>query len=221
MRKVGIFNKDVHYNPSVDEIYKLALTTIPANPHTKQSVITSTGALAAYSHFGTGRVPAAKRIVKEKTTEKDIWWGDINIPFSEKSFLIQRDTAINYLNNARHLYIIDGYGGWDPVNRYKVRVYCTRPYHALFMRNMLIRPTEEQLKTEFSKGIDYEIFNAGEFDTSPLIDGVATERNLKDSGGKACVALNFAEKQLVILGSQYAGEMKKGFFTVAHYVYPT
>lgn len=90
-------------------------------------------------------------------------------------------------------------------------MYCTRPYHTLFMKNMLIRPTEKQLQEDFSKGFDYEIFNAGPFYTSAHVDGV-------DSS--ACVALNFKEKQLVILGTQYAGEMKKGFFTVAHYVYP-
>jgi len=83
LAKAGIVNKSILYNPSVDKIYKRAITTTPSNPHTKPSLITSTGALAAYSHHGTGRVPAAKRIVREETTEDDIWWGDINMELSE------------------------------------------------------------------------------------------------------------------------------------------
>lgn len=55
------------------------------------------------------------------------------------------EIAINYLNNRSRIYVIDGYAGWDPLYRLKVRIYCTRAYHALFMRNMLIVPTEEEL----------------------------------------------------------------------------
>jgi len=64
----------------------LALNSVPANPHTKRTVIASNGALTAFSHFGTGRVPSAKRIVDEETTRDQIWWGKINMPLSEDSF---------------------------------------------------------------------------------------------------------------------------------------
>ena len=80
------------------------------------------------------------------------------------------------------------------------------------MRNMLIRPTEEQLHTDFEDGIDFTIFNAGEFNADPEnTPGVRTHTS---------VALNFKENESVILGTQYAGEMKKGFFTVMHYLMP-
>jgi len=198
-------------NPSVDTIYNIALSTDPGNPHTMKTTVSSKGALVAYSHRGTGRIPACKRIVDEDYSRGDIWWGKINMRLPEKSFRIQRQTAIDYINSRPTMFVIDGYGGHHETNRYKVRVFCTRPYHALFMRNMLIRPTKKQLKTDFEKGIDYTILNAGEFYTSDEIEGI-------DSN--ACVAINFKEKELTILGTQYAGEMKKGFFTVAHYIYP-
>lgn len=71
---------------------------------------------------------------------------------------------MNYLNTRSRLYVVDGYAGWDPEYRIKVRILCTRAYHALFMHNMLIRPTEDELKRDFSNPdkIDFHVFNAGE-----------------------------------------------------------
>ena len=136
----------------------------------------------------------------------------MNTPLPESSWKINRQRAVDWLNTQKRIYIVDGYGGWDPKYRLKVRVICTRPYHALFMRNMLIRPTEEQLHTDFEDGIDFTIFNAGEFNADPEnTPGVRTHTS---------VALNFKENESVILGTQYAGEMKKGFFTVMHYLMP-
>ena len=93
-------------------IYKLALNSTPANPHTPKSVLTSTGALAAYSHYGTGRVPSEKRIVYEETTCDDIWWGKINFPLPESTFDFLVESATDYLNNCPNLFVIDGFGGW-------------------------------------------------------------------------------------------------------------
>lgn len=69
--------------------------------------------------------------------------------------------AIDYINHKGRCIVVDGYAGWDPQNKVKVRVFCTRTYHALFMRNMLIRPTEKELAEDFVKGVDISIFNAG------------------------------------------------------------
>lgn len=106
---------------------------------------------------------------------------------------------------------MDGYAGWDPLYRIKVRVFCTRVYHALFMRNMLIRPSRAELERDFSGDVDYHIFNAGEMYASPRIPGV---------GSETCVSVNLSDQKMVILGSQYAGEMKKGVFGICHYIYP-
>ena len=73
--------------------------------------------------------------------QRQVWWGPVNIQLDEHVFLINRQRAIDYLNTRERLYVIDGFAGWDPRYRLKVRVICSRPYHALFMHNMLIRPT--------------------------------------------------------------------------------
>lgn len=93
----------------------------------------------------------------------------------------------------------------------KVRVIATRPYHALFMKQMLIRGTSDQLDADFSKSIDFTIMNAGEFGADPLTENVTSETS---------VNVNFKQRELVILGTQYAGEMKKGVFGVMHYYMP-
>lgn len=82
------------------------------------------------------------------------------------------------------MYVVDGYAGWDPLYRVKIRVFCTRVYHALFMRNMLIRPTEEELKRDFAGEVDYHIFDAGEMSASPKIPGV---------GSETCVSVNLSD----------------------------
>ncbi|MEC8025772.1 MAG: phosphoenolpyruvate carboxykinase (ATP), partial [Myxococcota bacterium] len=104
---------------------------------------------------------------------------------------------------------IDGYAGWDPKYQLKVRVICARAYHALFMHNMLIRPTKEQL-ANFGEP-DYVILNSGQFPANINTKGMTSD---------ASICLSFDDKQLIILGSQYAGEMKKGIFTVMHYLMP-
>jgi phosphoenolpyruvate carboxykinase (ATP) len=107
--------------------------------------------------------------------------------------------------------VVDGYAGWDLDERIKIRVICTRSYHALFMTNMLIRPTQAELDRDFAGGADYYIFNAGEFRANKHIPDVVND---------TAVSLNFELGKMVILGSQYAGEMKKGVFTIMNYLMP-
>ncbi|MEM8866429.1 MAG: phosphoenolpyruvate carboxykinase (ATP) [Planctomycetota bacterium] len=174
-----------------------------------QAEITSSGAIATDSAAKTGRSPKDKRIVDEPVSHDDVWWGDVNIPLSSDSFAKNRSAAVRYLNSCERLYIVDGYAGWDPEHRIKVRVICSRPYHALFMHNMLIRPNAHEL-AEFGEP-DYVIYNAGSSDADTSVDGVDTTTS---------VALNFANGEFVILGTQYAGEMKKGVFTIMNYLMP-
>ncbi|CAG9317370.1 unnamed protein product [Blepharisma stoltei] len=210
LKKLGIVNRHIYRNLMVPEYYEMCLGKEPANPYTLPTTMSSTGALCAYSASATGRSPKEKRVVKEETTEKDIWWGKVNIPLSEASYEINKQRAIDYLNNRPYLYVVDGYIGWDPKYRLKVRIICTRAYHALFMHNMLIRPTEEELAKDFDH-IDYHVLNAGEFPADTHVEGVTSQTS---------VNVNFKDQKLVILGSQYAGEMKKGLFGVMHYVMP-
>ncbi|KAJ2030762.1 Protein kinase C-like 1 [Coemansia sp. S610] len=173
------------------------------------TAISSTGALIATSGKKTGRSPRDKRVVEEASTVDGVWWGPVNKKLSEESFSVNYERAVNYLNTRERLYVFDGYAGWDPKYRIKVRVVCARAYHALFMNNMLIRPTQEELET-FGEP-DFTIFNAGQCAADPGVEGVGSETS---------VAISFERKQMVILGTEYAGEMKKGVFTVMHYLMP-
>ncbi|KAF5705346.1 phosphoenolpyruvate carboxykinase [Fusarium globosum] len=121
---------------------------------------------------------------------------------------INRERAVDYLNTRSRIYVIDGFAGWDEKYRIRVRVICARAYHALFMRNMLIRPSREELK-DFHP--DYTIYNAGKFPANRYTEGMTSGTS---------VAINFEQKEMVILGTEYAGEMKKGVFTVLFYEMP-
>jgi phosphoenolpyruvate carboxykinase (ATP) len=77
-------------------------------------------------------------------------WGPVNVPIDANTYEIVRERARDYLNICERLYCFDGFAGADPTYRIKIRVICSRPYHALFMHNMLIRPTPEELQ-DFGK----------------------------------------------------------------------
>ncbi|HHO49610.1 MAG TPA: phosphoenolpyruvate carboxykinase (ATP) [Deltaproteobacteria bacterium] len=173
------------------------------------TAISASGALIAMSGAKTGRSPSDKRIVHEPSSSGDVWWGPVNIQLEEHAFEINRERAIDYLNTKSRLYVIDGFAGWDPEYRIKVRIITTRAYHALFMHNMLIRPTPAEL--EAFGDPDYVIFNAGEFSANRHTTGMTS---------KTSVDLHLGRKEMVILGTQYAGEMKKGVFTIMHYLMP-
>ena len=173
------------------------------------TAIAANGAMIAMSGEKTGRSPKDKRIVDEPGSRDHVWWGDVNIKLDEHVFNVNHERAIDYLNTRDALYVVDGFAGWDPRHRIKVRVICSRAYHALFMWNMLIRPTPTELESFGDP--DYTIFNAGAFSANRYTSGMTS---------KTSVALHFARKQFVILGTEYAGEMKKGVFTIMNYLMP-
>jgi len=171
--------------------------------------ISDNGALIAFSGDKTGRCPLDKRVVKEPSSEADIWWDKVNFPLDDHTYLINRERATDYLNTCDHLYVVDAFAGWDPKYRLKIRVICSRPYHALFMHTMLIRPTKEEL-ADFGEP-DFVIFNAGTFPANRLTEGMTS---------RTSIDLSFARNEMVILGTEYAGEMKKGVFSVMNYLMP-
>jgi phosphoenolpyruvate carboxykinase (ATP) len=128
---------------------------------------------------------------------------------SESIWKINRERAVDYLNICSRIYVFDGYAGWDERYRLKVRVVCSRAYHCLFIRNMLIRPTDEELKVFGTP--DFTIYNAGAFPANKYTLGMTSTTS---------VAINFKNREMVILGTEYAGEMKKGILTVMCYLMP-
>jgi ATP-dependent phosphoenolpyruvate carboxykinase len=199
----GIRIHNILRNPSVPKLYEMALR------HESGTAVTSTGALVCTSGKHTGRSPQDKRIVKEPSSENEVWWGPINFPLSDHSFMINRERAIDYLNTRERLFVVDGYVGWVPAHQLKVRVICARAYHALFISNMMIRPTDEQL-LDFGEP-DIVIYNAGQFPANRYTEGVSSSTS---------VCLSLARREMVILGTEYAGEMKKGIFTFMHFFMP-
>lgn len=173
------------------------------------AAIARSGALIAYSGEHTGRTPEDKRIVENEASRDDVWWGDINIKLDPSVFEINRQRAVDYLNTRDKLYVTDAFAGWDEDYQLKVRIIASRPYHALFMHNMLRRPTEEELESFGDP--DFVIFNAGSFPANPHTVGMTSS---------ASIGLNIEERQMIILGTEYAGEMKKGIFTLMHYLMP-
>ncbi len=198
----GVFASGVLRNPAPALLYEHALAH-------DEATLTASGAINAASGAKTGRSPKDKRIVETPVNKRDIWWGPVNMALSPRSFRMCRKRAIDYLARCPRIYVIDGFAGSDREHRLKVRVVCSRPYHALFMHNMLIRPTAREL-AEFTAP-DYTIYNAGSFPADPEVDGLTSD---------VAIALNFDSRELVILGTQYAGEMKKGVFTIMHYLMP-
>lgn len=199
----GITVTDIHRNLAPPKLYAEAIR------EDADSVISDSGALIAYSGAKTGRSPKDKRVVKHPTSEKDVWWGAVNIPIDEATFHINLERAKDYLNTKERLYCIDAFAGWDPQHRFKVRVICSRPYHALFMHIMLIRPTKEEL-ANFGEP-QAVIYNAGEFPANQRTVGMSS---------KTSVDLSLESHEMVILGTEYAGEMKKGVFTLMNYFAP-
>ena len=203
LSKHGISVKKIVRNASPAQFYEEAIKFDPG------SAITNKGALVVRSGKRTGRSPADKRMIYTDGYKNDIWWGNINIPLDEHTFNINHQRATDYLNTRDRLYVIDGFAGWDPKYRLKVRIIAERPYHGLFMHNMLIRPTKEELKN-FGEP-DFVVYNAGKFPANQYTEGMTSD---------ASVDVNFKTGEMIILGTEYAGEMQKGIFTVMHYLMP-
>lgn len=199
----GITAATVYRNLSPGGLYEEAIR------HEVGTSISDTGCLIAYSGEKTGRSPKDKRVVRHPDSEGNVWWGPVNFPLDEMTFAINRERAVDYLNTRSRIYCVDAYAGWDPSTRLKVRVICARPYHALFMHNMLIRPTDAELET-FGEP-DFVIYNAGGFPANRYTTGMTS---------RTSVDLSIERREVVLLGTEYAGEMKKAVFTFMNYFLP-
>merc|ERR1712050_734126 len=194
---------EIYYNSPPGVLYEQALK------YEQGSAIVSSGALAVKSGKKTGRSPLDKRVVYEESSANDVWWGRVNVKLDQKSFMTNRERAVDYLNTRERLYVVDGFGGWEEDFRVPVRVITSRAYHALFMQNMLVPPTEKELAECFND--PFVIYNAGVFPCNRQTPGMTSSTS---------VAVSFKRREMVILGTQYAGEMKKGVFTIMNYLMP-
>ncbi len=168
--------------------------------------LSETGALVVYTGKYTGRSPNDRFIVDVPSVHDEINWGKVNAPCSREMFLAIREKVVNYLN-GKEVYVFDGFAGADPKYTHKFRVVNEYAHQNLFIHQLLIRPTEEEL-AEYGAP-EFTVIAAPGFKCDPEVDGTNSE---------AAVLLDFELKQIVIAGTGYCGEIKKSVFSTMNYM---
>ncbi len=212
MTQAGVFNKSfavesfgfkdlkhVYYNLTAPKLYEESIRR-------KESTLAAGGAIVAETGVHTGRSPKDKFVVRDETTENTVWW-DNNGAITPANF---DALYADFMEHAkgRDLFVQDLFGGADPAHRVKTRVVTEYAWHSLFIRNLLIRPTSEEVLDFIA---DLTIVDLPSFRADPKRHGGRSE---------TLVAVNFAKKIILIGGTSYAGEIKKSVFTYLNYVLP-
>jgi phosphoenolpyruvate carboxykinase (ATP) len=165
------------------------------------------GAFAAYTGKYTGRTPKDRFTVKDAITADLVNWGEINQPFDPEKFDAIFERALEYLR-GRELFVQDLYCGADPQYRMPICVVNHLAWQNLFVRAMFIRPTNEELKTHRP---EFTVVGVPGFLADPQRDGTRSE---------AFIAVNFTRRLVLVVGSGYAGEMKKSIFSAMNFLLP-
>jgi phosphoenolpyruvate carboxykinase (ATP) len=187
-------------NLSVGELYERAIRD-------GEGVIAADGALVVRTGKHTGRSPKDKFIVVEPSSESKVWWGDVNHPISEEHYDRLRSRLVDYLSD-RTMYAQDMYIGAHPTHRRSLRVYTETAWASIFARNLFRRPPVEDLAT-FAP--NFTIIDAPSFQADPEAEGTRT--------GTA-ILVHLQRMEIIIVGTMYAGEIKKSAFTVMNYLLP-
>ena len=205
-KKAGLYSlglngsTKVHWNLSPAELVEQAILR-------GEGSLCDNGALAADTGKFTGRSPKDKFVVCDELTENSVWWGDVNIKISPEHFDKLYDKVIAYLN-GKELFVRDSYACAAPEYRMNIRVISESAFQSLFANNLFLRPTAEEL-VNFEP--DWKIIAAPSFEADPAVDGTR-------QGNFAIV--NFTKKMILIGGTAYTGEIKKGIFSVLNFVLP-
>jgi phosphoenolpyruvate carboxykinase (ATP) len=190
----------VHWNLSVAQLVEEAVRR-------GEGILTDSGALNAMTVPRTGRSPRDKWVVDAPSIHDEIWWSKVNAPMTEDTYLRLRDEALAYLK-GRDLFVVDACVGADPRYEMPIRIVCEQAWHALFVKQLFRRLPIEKLATNVPEWV---VINAGKFQPDPA------KYKLNSN---AAVILDIPRKTVLVTGTQYAGEMKKGIFTVLNYVLP-
>ena len=201
LEKLGIINaKAVYRNLTPAQLTEHALCR-------GEGTLSNTGALVVKTGKYTGRSANDKFIVDTPAVHDDIAWGKVNRPIEKAKFDAIRAKVIAYLQ-GKEIFIFDGFAGADPKYTKAFRIVNELASQNLFIHQLLRRPTAEQLK-DFKE--DYTIIAAPGFKCIPEIDGTRSE---------AAILVDYEAHEVVICGTQYAGEIKKSVFSVMNYVLP-
>lgn len=171
--------------------------------------LTELGAINALTGQYTGRSPKDKFIVNEPSYRDTIDWGSINQPIEEDTFLRLYDKVLDYLDQKDELYVFNGYAGSDEDTQLRLTVVNEMAWHNLFAKNMFIRPSSKEEAQKIKP--NFTIVSAPHFKANPEVDGTKSE---------TFVIVSFKHRVILIGGTEYAGEMKKGIFSVMNYLLP-
>jgi phosphoenolpyruvate carboxykinase (ATP) len=185
----------VYRNPSTSLLYTHALTRGDGRLAEGGPLVVDTGKF-------TGRSPKDKFLVDEPSSTERIWWGEVNQKLAESNFDRLRDKVTSRLGSADALYVVDAWAGADPVHRIGVRVITAHPYHALFAKTMFIDPTGDELASFQPQAI---VLHTPDVEADPDEDATRSS---------TAIVLHPGRTELLVLGTFYAGEIKKSIFTV-------
>jgi phosphoenolpyruvate carboxykinase (ATP) len=189
-----------HWNYGVPQLFEAALRRA-------EGVLSADGCIVTKTGEYTGRSPKDKFVVDEPSSSGDIWWGPVNQKIGGDKFDAVHKRMTDYLQNSE-VFVQDVYCGADPAYRLPVRVVTENAWHSLFARNMFIRPKPEVLH-DFQP--EWTVIQCPDFHSNPETDGTKSE---------VCILVHFAKKMILVGGSHYTGEIKKGIFSVMNYILP-
>ncbi len=197
-----ILSKPVlHYQNTVEELVNQTIVL-------GLGKIADNGALCVNTGKFTGRSPENKFFIKDDVTSEVVDWGGFNHPMEAKYFKPLQDKMLAYLEQQKEVWIRDAFACAEESYQLPLRLYTELPWSALFANNMFIRPTEAKLK-DFEP--EWQIIHAPNFKANPAIDGTLAEN---------FSIISFTEKTILIGGSAYTGEIKKGIFSVLNFILP-
>jgi len=191
----------VFWTPSTPVLYEAVVRR-------REGLISHLGPIVVRTGHFTGRSPNDKRIVREDSSEGEIWWGSVNVPMEPTKFDMLHSRLLAYLQ-GRDLFVQDCFVGADPVHRIPIRIITEYAWHSLFARNMFIQIKDRsQLVNHIPQ---FTVINTPRFHALPELDGTNSE---------AYIIVNFGKRLILIGGTSYAGEIKKSIFTLLNYLYP-
>ncbi|MBE8712768.1 phosphoenolpyruvate carboxykinase (ATP) [Sphingobacterium hungaricum] len=200
LANLGLRNAKANWNLSADELVQKSLDL-------EQGILNDTGALCVHTGKFTGRSPKDKFTVHDELTKDTVDWGDVNIAMSSAVFDLLYNKIIKHLDK-NEIWVRDSYACADLNYRLPIRVVNETPWANLFCHNLFLRPTAEELD-QFEP--EWLILQAPSFLANPLTDGTVNEN---------FTAVDFTRKIILIGGSAYTGEMKKGIFSVLNFILP-
>lgn len=202
LKEISIDNiADLHYNLGSAALYEIAIRR-------REGIISHMGPLVVRTGAHMGRSPNDKFIVKESSSEKNIWWGKVNVPIEENKYDRIYSRMMAYIQ-GKDIFVQDCSAGADPDYRLPIRIITETAWHSLFARNMFRQyKNEDELKNHKT---EFTVIHMPNFHAKPETDG---------TNSNAFVIVNFGKNTVIIGGTHYAGEIKKAIFTVLNYLRP-